>query len=131
MVLARTMWILLLIPSLLLALPQLLALVAFAQATPSTGVDAAALGVPLLAYIAAALLSLGAVGLTAVPARVTEPGPPGPLLALAALSGVLICAAPLLWGSTTGEFHLSHHLVRAAIVAGCLVLCSFYVIAHR
>ena len=125
------MSILLLVPYALLALSQLLALVAFAQAAPTAQAGATARGVPLLAYIAAAMLSLGSAGLAAVPARIAEPGAPGPLIGLGVLGGVLICAAPLLWGSTIGEFHLSHHLVRAAIVAGCLVLYSMHVVAHR
>lgn len=125
------MWILLLVPYVLLAVSQLLALVAVAQAAPSTGLGAAALTVPMLAYLVAAMLSLVTAGLAAAPDRVLESGAPGPLIALAVLAGVLICAAPLLWGATIGEFHLSHHLVRAAIVAGCLVLYSTYVAAHR
>lgn len=125
------MWILLLLPFALLGLTQLLALVAFVQAAPTAGVSGAALGVPLLAFTAAALLSIGAAFLAAVPARFSEPGPREPLIALAVLAGVLICAAPLLWGRTIGEFHLSHHLVRAVVVAGSLVLYSWYVASHR
>lgn len=125
------MWILLLAPFALLALSQLLALVAVAQAAPTSGAAGAALGVPLVAYTAAALLSIGAASLAAVPARFSAPGPREPLIALALLAGVLICAAPLLWGRTIGEFHLSHHLVRAMVVTGSLVLYSWYVASHR
>ncbi len=125
------MWILLLVPFALLALSQLLALVAFAQAAPTTGLSSAALGVPLLAYLGAALLSVGAVGLAAVPERISAAGPREPLIAVATLAGLLICAAPLVWGRSIGEFHLSHHLVRAAGVALALVLYSWYVTSHR
>ena len=125
------MWILLLAPFALLALSQLLALVAVGQAAPGTGLGAAALSVPTVAYVAAALLSVAVVVIAAIPARVSEPGPRGALIALAVLAGALICAAPLLWGRTIGEFHLSHHLVRAAAVAVCLVLYSWDVAAHR
>lgn len=125
------MWIFLLAPFALLALSQLLALVAFAQTAPTSGAGIAALGVPITAYAAAAFLSISAVSLAAVPARFSAPGPREPLIALAVLAGVLVCAAPLLWGRTIDEFHLSHHLVRATVVAGCLVLHSSYVASHR
>lgn len=125
------MWILLLVPFALLALSQLLALLALRQSAADGGLSAVALGVPAVAYAAAALLSVAVVVLAAIPVRVSEPGPRGALIGLAVLSGVLICAAPLLWGRTIGEFHLSHHLVRAAVVAVCLVLYSWYVAAHR
>ncbi|WP_156954026.1 hypothetical protein [Brachybacterium phenoliresistens] len=125
------MWILLLLPYALLALSQLLALVAFAQVAPSQQAGVTALGVPLLVYLAAALLSTGAVSLAAIPARGAGTDPRGSLIALAALAGVLICAAPLLWGRAIGEFHASHHLVRGLLVAGSLVLYSWYVASHR
>lgn len=125
------MWILLLLPFVLVSLSQLLALVAFAQAAPTVEAGGAALGVPLLAYAAAALLSIGATALAASPSRFFAAGPREPLIALAVLAGVMICAAPLLWGRTIGEFHLGHHLVRAVVVAGSLVLYSWYVASHR
>lgn len=125
------MWIILLAPFALLALSQLLALVALAQAAPGTGLGLPALAVPAVVYLAAALLSLAAVALAVVPERLGPPGPKAPLIALAVLGGVLICAAPLLWGRTIGEFHLSHHLVRGLATAFCLVLYSWYVAAHR
>lgn len=125
------MWMLLLAPFALLTLSQLLALVAFAQAAPSSGVGPVALAVPLVAYATAAVLSLGAVALAPLSARGPVPTPRDPLIGLAVLAGVMICAAPLLWGRTVDEFHLSHHLVRAAFVAGALVLYSWYVASHR
>jgi hypothetical protein len=125
------MWILLLPPFALLALSQLLALVALAQAAPATGLGLPALAVPSVVYLAASLLSLSALVLAALPARVGDPGPRAPLIALAVLAGLLVCAAPLLWGRTIGEFHLSHHLVRALVTTACLVLYSWYVASHR
>ena len=125
------MWMLLLAPYALLALSQLLALVALAQAAPGTGLGVAALAPPAVAYTAAALLSVSSVLIAVAPARFGEPGPKAPLITLAVLAGVLVCAAPLLWGRTIGEFHLSHHLVRAVVVAAGLVLYSWYVAAHR
>ncbi|MGY5766653.1 hypothetical protein ACXET9_15835 [Brachybacterium sp. DNPG3] len=125
------MWILLLAPFALLALSQVLALVAFAQAASGTGASSAALAVPLIAYATAMLLSISAVVLAALPSRLAEPAPREVLIAFAALASLMVCAAPLLWGRTIGEFHLSHHLVRAALVAICLVLYSWYVASHR
>lgn len=125
------MWILLLTPFALLALSQLLALVAFAQAVPESGASPAALAAPLIAYASAALLSVSAVALAALPSRLGEPAPREVLIAFGLLAGVMVCAAPLLWGRTIGEFHLSHHLVRGALVAVCLVLYSWYVASHR
>ena len=113
------MWILLLAPFALLALSQLLALLALAQAAPA------------VVYAAAALLSVSAVVLAALPARAAGPAPRELLIALAVLAGVLVCAAPLLWGRAIGEFHLAHHLVRGALVGLCLVLYSWYVASHR
>ena len=84
-----------------------------------------------MVYLAAALLSLSALVLAALPARLADEGPRTPLIALAVLSGLLVCAAPLLWGRTIGEFHLSHHVVRALVTTACLVLYSWYVASHR
>ena len=125
------MWILLLAPFALLALSQLLALLAFAHAVPETAASHAALAVPLIVYAAAALLSVSAVVLAALPSRLAEPAPREVLIAFAVLASAAVCAAPLLWGRTIGEFHLSHHLVRGALVAACLVLYSWYVASHR
>lgn len=125
------MWILLLAPYALLALSQLLALVALAKAAPAMGLGLPALAVPALVYLAAALLSLAAFALAVAPERLGPPGPKEPLIALAVLSGLLVCAAPLLWGRTIGEFHLSHHVVRALVTTACLVLYFWYVASHR
>ena len=125
------MWILLLAPFALLALSQLLALLALAQAAPASGRAPTALAAPAVVYAAAALLSVSAVVLAALPARAAGPAPRELLIALAVLAGVLVCAAPLLWGRAIGEFHLAHHLVRGALVGLCLVLYSWYVASHR
>lgn len=125
------MWILLLAPYALLALSQLLAVVALGKAAPTTGLGPAALAVPAVVYLAAALCCVAASLLAALPARIASPGPAAPLLGLALLGGVLVCAAPLMWGRTIGEFHLSHHLVRGLVTTVCLVLYSWYVAAHR
>lgn len=125
------MWILLLAPYALLALTQLLALVALAQAAPAMGLGPVAHAVPTVVYLAAALLSLSAVVLAALPARLAPPGPAAPLIVLAVLGGLLVCAAPLLWGWTVSEFHLSHHVVRVLVTTACLVLYSGYVASHR
>ncbi|MCG8654831.1 hypothetical protein [Yimella sp. NH-Cas1] len=125
------MWILLLTPFALIALSQLVALVALAREASGTGLDAVALGAPAVAYLSAAVLSLAAVVLAGLPDRSAGGGPREALIALAVIAAALVCAAPLLWGRTIGAFHLSHHVVRATLVAAALVLYSWYVAAHR
>lgn len=118
-------------PYALLALSQLLALVALAQPAPAMGLGSVAHAVPTVVYLAAALLSLCAVVLAALPARLAPPGPAAPLTVLAVMGGLLVCAAPLLWDWTVSDFHFSHHVVPALVTTACLELYSGYVASHR
>lgn len=111
-----------LIPWFLLALAQLLALVATftARETPTSAAERV---LAIAMYGVALLLSVGAA--VAAIAGWRSAG----LFAIA--TAVAACAAPLIWGHAHREFHASHHLVRAVLVAGCVVLYFSYVAAHR
>ena len=114
--------LLLLLPFALLVLAQVLSLVVLPGQIAEHQLAPAVASVPLLAYAAAALAS-GAALVLAVQARSADPWT-GLLVqaATALVAAVLICAAPLLWGRSIHEFHASHHLIRAAVVAVALVL---------
>ena len=56
----------------------------------------------------------------------------GPVLvAVSVVTVIAVMAGPLLWGHAVGEFHLSHHLVRAVLLAGVFVLYWLYGVADR
>lgn len=132
------MLILSLIPFILLTLMQLLALVALHSGLQQQDFSPVApLWPALTAYIAGATLCCAALILAlALAAQRKGPGAAtdtGVALALVlgVTAGALVVLGPLLWGHATGEFTISHHLLRALLVAPTIVLYCWYVTADR
>lgn len=122
-----------LLPFVLLTLMQLLALVAMRNGLQQSTVSLAAAWTSVMAYVSGAVLCIASLGLALLP-RVREAvAGPGTALALtlAVGAGALVMLGPLLWGHALGEFTLSHHLVRALLVAPTVVLYCWYVTADR
>ncbi|MGO1225703.1 MULTISPECIES: hypothetical protein [unclassified Brachybacterium] len=127
------MMLLALVPFTLLTLMQLLALVALRSGLQEGVVSLAAAWPSVLAYVLAALLCCTALGLALGLGAWGNGGDHSRVLALTlgVGAGALVVLGPLLWGHAAGEFTLSHHLVRALLVAPAVVLYCWYVSAHR
>lgn len=136
------MMLLALVPFLLLTLMQLLALVALRAGLQQPDLSPVAPLWPAMAtFVAGAVLCCAALVLAlTLAARATGPGTAGAAatgtgaalaLVLGVTAGALVFLGPLLWGHATGEFTLSHHLVRALLVAPTIVLYCWYVTADR
>lgn len=128
--------ILSIVPFALLTLLQLLALVALRSGLQQDLSRVAPLWPAVTTYVSGAVLCCAALGLALVlTARAKDSGPATDPIALALTLGVaagaLAILGPLLWGHATGQFTISHHLVRALLVAPTIVLYCWYVIADR
>ena len=53
------------------------------------------------------------------------------VIPLVIATAITVMAGPFLWGHAIGEFHLSHHIVRAILLAAAIVLYFCYVALHR
>lgn len=112
-----------LLPWSLVVVSQLLALVAMRGELASRGLRASHVWPSLVGYLLAAVLG--------VPSLVGAVRGWPSALALAIVAALCVSGAPLLWGRAIGEFHLSHHLIRLAIVVVALVLYWWHVALHR
>lgn len=122
-----------LLPFVLLTLMQLLALVAMRSGLQQSTISLAVVWPSVVAYVSGAVLCIASLCLALLP-RVREAGADsGTALALtlAIGAGAMVMLGPFLWGYAFGEFSLSHHLVRALLVAPSVVLYCWYVTADR
>ncbi|GGF44965.1 hypothetical protein GCM10010922_20830 [Microbacterium sorbitolivorans] len=116
--------------TLLLLIPM--ALVALLQLVAAIGIpgEARAHDLELPAYLASwTLYAVGFLG--AVASVVLARGPLTLVVPLVAVTAAAVVAGPLVWGHAIGEFHLAHHLVRAALLVVVLVFYFWYVALHR
>lgn len=130
--------ILALTPFILLTLVQLLALAALRSGLQQEDLSpVATLWPAVTTYITGAALCCAALILAlALASRAKAPGAAAETgvalaLVLGVAAGALVVLGPLLWGQATGEFTISHHLVRALLVAPAIVLYCWYVTADR
>jgi len=114
---------LLLIPMALVALAQLIALIGMPG-------EASTRALELAQYLPAWILyAVGLIG--AVASIVLVRGSLTVSITFVTVTAAAVMGGPLLWGHAIGEFHLSHHLVRAALLAVVIVLYFWYAALHR
>ncbi|GAB3810593.1 hypothetical protein GCM10028820_00380 [Tessaracoccus terricola] len=125
------MTVLLLVPFVLAAVAQVLALIVLPGEGRDHGLSTAIAAIPTLLYALAAVACGAAVAVAAHSQFSSGGARAGWRVALAVVAAVLVCAGPLLWGRAIGEFHLSHHLVRAGLMVLALVLYCWHVSLNR
>ena len=125
-----------LVPLFLLTLSQIIAAFGIAGEASSRGIGVEAYRLPQFLYALAALGGLAGIvqavvmrnpGNGRTPVWASTPA----VVAVSLVTVVAAMAGPLLWGHVAGDFHLAHHLVRAALLAVVFVFYWWYVAANR